>query len=186
MQSLTPKEMDALVARVQRGETAVFGDIVAEVQHDVRVFISTYASSASMIDEVLQAALVTCYQNIGQYELRGTFISWLKGIAKNTIRKELQQRSRQVAVENDSLERAMIESGMVALEQAEEDDRVTRLNDCIARLPADLRSLLERKYVENTPVKSLAASLARKESWVLVTLFRVRETLRICISRGAA
>ncbi|MBA4388720.1 MAG: hypothetical protein C0404_12115 [Verrucomicrobia bacterium] len=186
MQSLTPKEMDELVARVQRGDTAAFGDIVAEVQHDVRVFISTYASSASMIDEVLQAALVTCYQNIGQYELRGTFISWLKGIAKNTLRKELQQRSRQVAVEQDSLERVMIENSMIVLEQAEEDPRATRLSDCIAKLPQDLRSLLERKYIENIPVKSLAASLARKESWILVTLFRIRETLRICVSRGAA
>src|SRR5947207_15695075 len=112
---MSPEELDALVRRVQAGHKDGFADLFAATRKDVRIFLSAHASSADMVDEVLQAVFVACYEKMHTYELRGTFIPWLKGIARNLLLKELHQRSRYVVAENDAPENLILEDGITTL-----------------------------------------------------------------------
>jgi RNA polymerase sigma-70 factor (ECF subfamily) len=183
---MSPEELDALVRRVQAGDRNGFADLFAATRKDVRIFLSAHASSADMVDEVLQAVFVACYEKIQVYELRGTFLPWLKGIAKNLLLKELHQRSRYVVAENDALESLIVEEGMASLQIEEErrEDSMRRLEDCLSKLTPRSRELIDEKYTRRAPIVKMAQSFQKSESWIAVTLFRIREALRTCITKA--
>jgi RNA polymerase sigma-70 factor, ECF subfamily len=181
-----PEELDTLVRRVQSGDKDGFADLFAATRKDVRIFLSAHASSADMVDEVLQAVFVVCYEKIQVYECRGTFLPWLKGIAKNLLLKELHQRSKYVVAENDALESLIVEEGMASLRVEEErrEDSMRRLEDCLSKLTPRSRELIAEKYSRRAPIEKMAQSFQKSESWIAVTLFRIREALRTCITKA--
>jgi len=184
---MSPEELDTLVRRVQAGNKDGFADLFAATRKDVRIFLSAHASSADMVDEVLQAVFVACYEKIHVYELRGTFLPWLKGIAKNLLLKELHQRSKYVVAENDALESLIVEEGMASLrvdEEARREDSMQRLENCLSKLTPRSRELIDHKYTRRAPIEKMAQSFHKSESWVAVTLFRIREALRTCMTKA--
>jgi RNA polymerase sigma-70 factor (ECF subfamily) len=140
-----------------------------------------------MVDEVLQAAFVACYESLRTYELRGTFLPWLKGIAKNLLLKELHQRAKYVLAENDALESLIVEEGIASLHAGQEErreDSMRRLEDCLSKLTPRSRELIAEKYTRRVPIVKMALSFQKSESWIAVTLFRIREALRSCITKA--
>jgi RNA polymerase sigma-70 factor, ECF subfamily len=183
---MSPEELDTVVRRVQAGDKNGFADLFAATRKDVRIYLSAHASSADMVDEVLQAVFVACYEKIQVYEPRGTFLPWLKGIAKNLLLKELHQRSKYVVAENDALESLIVEEGMASLRVEEErrEDSMRRLEDCLSKLTPRSRELIAEKYTRRAPIEQMAQSFQKSESWIAVTLFRIREALRTCITKA--
>jgi RNA polymerase sigma-70 factor (ECF subfamily) len=179
-------ELDSLVRRVQQRDPHAFVDLMIAVQRELRIFLSAHASSADMVDEVLQAAFVTCYENIHRYEPRGTFLSWLKGIARNLLLRELKERARFLAVEGDVLEAMLVQQGLASVERADarQEELVSRLRHCLAQLERTSRQLIEKRYAENLSIQRLAHLFQRTGSWVAVTLFRIRQSLRVCLTRS--
>lgn len=177
---MTPEELDRVVGRVQGGDKHAFADLFLATHQDLRVFVSAHAASADMVDEVLQAAFVACYQNLLKYEPRGTFLSWLKGIAKNLLRKELAELARAAAVEGRSLEGRVAAASVRSLD--EEDEASRKLRQCVEKLPPHARELITRRYTDRRSIRDIAQALHKSESWVAVTLFRLREGLRACLA----
>ena len=179
-------ELDDLVKKVQRGDRDAFDELVFAIQKELRIFLSAHASSIDMVEEVLQSTLVTCYEDIQKYELRGTFLSWTKGIGRNLLLKELRARSRYVAAENDILERIVVEAALESAQGADrEQEYVERLRECLGQLPDHSMGLIRQRYFDRLTVREIARRLNRTESWAAVTIFRIRETLRNCMTKEA-
>jgi len=180
------EDLDLLARRLQGGDRGAFADLFAATRRDVRIFLSAYASSADMVDEVLQAAYVICYEKIRTYQLRGTFLPWLKGIARNLLLKELSDRCRFVAAKGDELEGLLIDESLssLAAEREEDEERSRKLQECISKLPPHAREILSKRYREQVTLRKLAATLNRTETWIAVTLHRLRESLRACVMRA--
>jgi RNA polymerase sigma factor (sigma-70 family) len=140
------------------------------------------------MEEVVQEALVTCYENIRKYELRGTFLSWVKGIARNVLRSETRERAKYVSAEEDALEGLLARSGQdfTHEENEYEETWIERLRECLKKTPQDIRGLLDRRYAEGLPIAGIAENVGKSESWVAVTLFRTRERLRKCMAAESA
>ena len=180
-------ELDQLVLRVKEGDRDAFGEVVFAIRKELRIFLSAHASSIDMIEEVLQSTLVTCYENLGKYECRGTFLSWTKGIARNLLLKEIKARSRYVAHEDDILERVIVEAAMESLEAKDREEAyVERLRICLDKLPGDSRKLIEQRYFSKLSVRELAKLNNRTETWIAVNLFRIRDMLKVCMMREVA
>jgi RNA polymerase sigma-70 factor (ECF subfamily) len=179
-------ELDRLVIRVQEGNRDAFADVVFLIRRELRIFLSAHAGSIDMIEDVLQYTLVTCYENIAKYEPRGTFLAWVKGIARNLLLKELNARSRCVPAEDDFLERIMAESSLASAQGNDnEEETVEHLRECLAKLPDHSRTMIQQRYFNRLSVREMAKLNQRTETWTAVTLFRIRETLRECMSREA-
>jgi RNA polymerase sigma-70 factor (ECF subfamily) len=177
-----PGNLDGLVLRVRKGDKAAFTDLFVATEREVRIFLSAHAVSADMVDEVLQASYVACYHAIARYEPRGTFLSWLKGIARNLLLKELHDQARTARLESRILEEALARSGIMSAAEGEDPDPAERLRGCLEKLPPHARDLVEKRYAGRASISQLARVVKRSESWVAVTLFRIRESLRACLS----
>lgn len=179
-------ELDDLVGRVQAGDREAFAEVVFAIRKELRIFLSAHASSIDMVEEVLQSTLVTCYENILKYERRGTFLSWVKGIGRNLLLKELHARARYVAAENDVIERVVVEAALEEEQGAErEEEYAERLRACLAGLPDHSRDLVLKRYYDRLTVREIARRMNRTETWAAVTLFRIREVLRECMMKEA-
>ena len=182
--SLTPEEIDGLVERAQRGEQQPFWDLILQVQQDVRVFISILAPSSELVEEILQATLLKAFDILPKYELRGTFVQWLKGIARNLLRQELHSRGRHLSMAGRTLEALVAEACMTDLEkpaiEASEPDAALR--ECMDRLAPHARELIDRRYGQGLPLNRIAQQFKKPADTICVTLHRIRETLRQCLS----
>ena len=180
-------ELDQLVERVQNGDREAFAEVVFAIRKELRIFLSAHASSIDMIDEVLQSTLVMCYEIIHKYERRGTFLSWVKGIARNLLLKEVRTRSRYVSPDEDLLDRIVVEASVNSLQaQAREEEYVDHLRECLKQLPEESRQLIQRRYFNGMSVRDLAKAYNRTESWTAVALFRIRDILRVCMMKEVA
>lgn len=180
-------ELDQLVERVQNGDRDAFGEVVFAIRRELRIFLSAHASSIDMVDEVLQHTLVVCYENLGKYERRGTFLSWTKGIARNLMLKELKARSRYVAPDEDALDRIVVEAAMQSLQAEEREEAyVEHLRNCLAKLPDESRQLIQQRYFNKFSIRDLARQHQRTETWIAVALFRIRDILRDCMMKEVA
>lgn len=181
---MNTEELDRLVIKVQKGDRDAFAEVVFMIRHELRIFLSAHASSITMIEDVLQNALVTCYENIANYEIRGTFLPWVKGIARNLLLKELKARSRCVPAEDDFLERVIAESALASSKSIErEEENVERLRDCLSKLPEQSRTLIQQRYYHRLSVREMAKLHQKTETWTAVNLFRIREMLRDCMNK---
>jgi RNA polymerase sigma-70 factor (ECF subfamily) len=176
---MTPEELDGLVRKAQGGDKKAFTDLFLALHQELRIFISAHAASVDMVDEVLQAAFVTCYRSLPKYEPRGTFLSWLKGIARNHLMRELTEFGRVVGVEGRRLEQKVAAASLRSLDESES---ARSLSQCLDRLPAHARDLIRRRYADKRSIREIARDVRKSESWVAVTLFRLREALRNCLA----
>ncbi len=182
--SLTAEEIDSLVERVQRGDKQAFWDVILQVQQEVRLFIAVVAPSSELVEEILQSTLLRAHDILPKYELRRTFVQWLKGIARNLLRQELHARARHLSMAGSTLEAIVAEACLgdaetPAIEAAEPDPA---LRECMDRLSPHARDLLERRYRRGLPLNKIAQQFKKPADTICVTLHRIRETLRQCLA----
>jgi RNA polymerase sigma-70 factor (ECF subfamily) len=118
--------------------------------------------------EVFHKALA----NLGRYEWRGApFGAWLVRIAANAIVDRLKRTSREV-----------VDSGRVPEGSTEPD--ATAVEDwaivfrLIQDLPADQRTVVVARYIEERSIKEVAAQLNRSEGAIKQLQLRALQTLR--------
>src|SRR5687768_12061701 len=84
--------LDAMIALAQGGDREAFCRVVELVQGDLRFFLAARAPDLDTAEEALQAGLVATWERLGDYQLRGTFRSWVFGICLNRLREEVRRR----------------------------------------------------------------------------------------------
>lgn len=178
-------ELDQLAVQMQGGDREAFRVMFLACERPVRLFLSAHATTPELVDEALQATFVACFESIATYQPRGTFLFWLKGIARNRLLKELRERARHARLSGDALEQQLAGDDADGLERGDEHD-FARLERCLGTVSLPVRALLTRRYVEREAVKDIAVTLGRTETWVSVTLHRARSFLRTCLSRQEA
>lgn len=92
---LSPEACDALALRAQAGDREAFSELVVALYPQLTGFLAFHAPSAELADEIAQATLVMAFERIADYQPRGTCAGWLKGIARNLLRRELSRRAHQ-------------------------------------------------------------------------------------------
>lgn len=183
----TPDELDRLALRAQAGDHEAFVALVQATGHDLRVLVSCYATSLAMVDEVVQGTYVIVFEKLATYEPRRTLKSWLGGIARNLIRRELEARRRCQALDGEVLDQVLAQAAHDRLER--EDDaaperELATLRRCLDELAPEARRLIDERYLADRPVNEIARLLQRTSNWVAVSLFRIRKTLHLCLARG--
>lgn len=189
MGDMEPDRIDALVATAQGGDRDAFASLVVELYPQLAGFLAFHAPTPELMDEIVQATFVTAFEKLGEYELRGSFAGWLKGIARNLLRRELARRSRLSGTSGSDLaaiEGLLADAALAELEenrqdQAEERDRLlARLRHCFEKLSPRTRLIAERRFIDDLPLNQLAQQFKQSRASIAKILFVVRRDLRSC------
>jgi RNA polymerase sigma-70 factor (ECF subfamily) len=181
--------LDDLIQRVRAGERAGYDEVVRVLYADVVGFVSVRLPLRSAVEELVQDTFVVAYERLATYECRGTFRSWIKGIARNLLLRHHEQRLRQHASE-DAVELALARLALAATPLDEEADdarwrqREGRLATCLERLSPQARRVLHLRCVEAVPLARMAQRLKRTTAALANVLTRVKVGLRKCLDHG--
>lgn len=180
--------MDRWAQQAQAGDREAFTQLILATHVSLRCWVATMARSPDHLEEMVHSTYVTAFQQLALYELRGTFLPWLKGIAKNSLRHELRERQRWLQVEPDVIEQLLIDDSQAQLEVDEHTNEqrslaLQHLNGCLRELSPGSQTLLDRYYREGLSLNQLAQRFKKKRAAIAMTLSRLRGQLRICLER---
>lgn len=170
------------VAAVQRGDVHAFDPLVARHLDAVHAFVAFKLPVAHLVDEITHETFVFAFHRIHEFAPGTGFRAWLKAIAGNKIRAEVERYRREEANRLAYSERCLLEEaspGTGAGESAE----VEALQECLQAVPDPLQRLLQLKYREEQSSEEMARSLRRSVAWIRTNLCRVRQQLRECLDR---
>lgn len=182
--------IDALVIAAQAGDRDAFTQLVVEFYPQLTGFLAFHAPTRELIDELAQATLVTAFEKIGSYEPRAPFAGWLKGIARNLLRRELVRMVRLTSSDVEAIESLLADSARADLERDElasdqRDHLLSRLRQCFERLSPRMRQIAERRFIEDVPLNRLAQQFKQSRASIAKILFVTKRDLRVCAESQA-
>jgi RNA polymerase sigma factor (sigma-70 family) len=183
------EELDRLAIAAQGGDREAFRLLYLETQREVRLSIAAQAISREQIDEILQATYVAAFESLAQYRPTQTLRSWLKAIARNRLTDQWRAKRRFAEYNRADMD-AML--AVEVVEDLEDDESTTaaraqtdQLTRCLERLPANARTMMERRYRDGLSPAALARQFHRTTEAINVILFRIRQGLKRCMQEGA-
>ena len=119
-------------------------------------------------EEICQQVFITAAEIIHKYrDDRGTFRSWLYGIAKKHFVKFRSKEARRKLHEQKSSDKKT--------ETPARDENHIQVYETLAKLPAHYCRVLEAKYFEKATVNEIAESLGKTPKAIESLLVRARE-----------
>lgn len=182
-----PEELDDAIRRAQAGDPEAYGPVVAAHQARLRAFLAGYVPQAQWVDDLAQQAFVSAYQGLRGFRVGTDFYAWLRQIAYNHLRAELERTTRRRRIEKDYLlEVGAAELGRRLDRDDPDEDSLDALRDCVRLLPDPSRDLVHRYYGEGLPLARIAGTLGRTADSLKVTLWKIRARLKECIREKRA
>jgi RNA polymerase sigma-70 factor (ECF subfamily) len=151
----------------------------------VQSYIGTLLPQAADADEVFQQTSITLWRKFDEFRNDGNFAAWACGIAFNLVRnfRRVESRRPVFLLSDDVLETL----GQARLEKASSlPDRREALKDCLEKLSAEDRELLDRCYAGSANVAAIATDLGRTANSLYKRLKTVRGLLFDCITRAVS
>jgi len=168
------------VRAVQRGDQQAFRPLLDRYLPSLRAFIALRAPVPHLIDEISHETFVFAYRNICGFEAGTSFPAWLRAIASNLLRAELQRHARDQAGRSRYEEWKLVQSQSRSSERLDAPD-AEYLAECLQRMGQGARDLIEEKYRKGMDSAAIAALRNKSVEWVRITLFRLRQQLKTCI-----
>lgn len=166
-----------LISRVLDGNVDSYATLMRREMGRLKSFVALKLPVAHMVDEIVHEAFVFAYQHLHEFDLQKPFRPWLRAIAWNLIRREVQRYARE-QVNLSRIEQAQFaRAGVVSMP----NDESLYLEECLERVDPTRRALIEQKYRDGLSSEEIALHHQRTPEWVRVNLFRVREMLKNCI-----
>ena len=90
-----PMDEQSLIQKVQEGNLEAFGSLMDIHVRRLRAVIALNAPVPHLIDEIAHETYVFAYNHIQEFQRGTSFFAWLKSIAWNLLRAEIQRFSRE-------------------------------------------------------------------------------------------
>jgi RNA polymerase sigma factor (sigma-70 family) len=175
-----------LMQRVQSGDEAALGVLMARWELPVKSVIARLVFNASEAEELAQETFVRVWQQREKFRVGAEFRPWIFAIAVNLARNRRRWWRRRPTVElyewsgSETIGDARQETGRGLVEKAE---RAAAVRDAIAALPADLREALVLFEYEQMSQGEIAVAVGATVKAVETRIHRAREKLRAALAR---
>ena len=173
-------DVDAIIARVLKGDIDCYGELVGEYQRSVWRVVMFAGGSLPATEDLVQKVFVQAFRNLGQFKQGSDFGVWVRAIARNLALNELRRRSRE--------DRRMQVYAQYLETEADEgadtrcfDDLHEALERCRQRLADAARHALRLRYDEARDFSEVAARLGRSVAATRQLVQRARLALRQCL-----
>lgn len=185
-----PSDAD-LIRRVQGGDTEAYADLVRRHQTMLLTYAAYTLGDQALVDEVVQQAFVSAYEQLGDFRQTSDFATWLRVICRYAILTALKRQSRELrrhASIDQEFEAVVARAAAEDPAEPGETDPLAALQLCMEQLPQTAADLVRRRYVDGLSPVEIADALGRNAGWAATTLHRIRARLRACIEErlGAA
>lgn len=162
-------------------QQAEFVSQIARHQAQLHAFIISLMPGVDGVDDVLQETNIVLWEKRKTFESGSNFQAWAFQIARYKV---MSHRRKLANLGFETLDEEMLELLSEHREIGSEDldRRMRALSSCLAKLSEKQRELIERRYLSDKPLATFASEYGRSSESLGVTLFRIRSTLKKCIT----
>jgi RNA polymerase sigma-70 factor (ECF subfamily) len=177
--SLQPNSRPDSKAAAQERFLSLFLRSEREIFRYVAVLVPNVADA----EDIVQQTAVALWEKFDAYDPAQPFTPWACRFALNKARQWIERRQRWQAL----LERGLAEELAQRREELrpELECRLKHLEQCLAKLPQEQRSLVEGYYYHRTGIEELAKRSDRTVAATYKALQRIRQALEICVESAA-
>lgn len=143
-------------------------------------YLVTLLGNVDDARDVLQEANLVMWRRMDTFTSGTDFGAWARRCAYFQAMAFLRDRKRGPSLLGEELLALIAEEAETT--SGDEYERKLALRDCLCQLNDEQRSLIKCRYQDQTPVRKLAADFGKSESAMKMTLLRVREMLKVCIT----
>jgi RNA polymerase sigma-70 factor (ECF subfamily) len=175
----------ALVERVQAGDQAAFGLLVAKYQRKLLRLVMRMVRDPAEAEDVTQEAFIKAYRALPGFRGESAFYTWLYRIGVNTAKNWLVANGRRMPTVTDIAgdDSEGIDDGGL-LRDDETPDRVmmskqiaATVNVAMAALPEDLRTAITLREIEGLSYEEIAQVMDCPIGTVRSRIFRARDAI---------
>ncbi|REG82853.1 RNA polymerase sigma factor RpoE [Marinomonas pollencensis] len=174
----------ALVQKVQQGDSKAFDLLVLKYQYKVIGLIGRYVQDKHEVLDVAQESFIKAYRAIDSFRGESAFYTWLYRIAVNTAKNYLVSRSRRPPGSDVELDNDESFSVYDALLDSSTPDAILNRNrlekaihEAIKGLPEELRGALSLREFDGLSYEEIAQIMDCPVGTVRSRIFRAREAV---------
>jgi len=178
---LAPLEVseDRLVSRAQAGDGRAFDELADRYSTRLRRLLYRITRDCDAAYDAVQEALVRAWQNIGRFEGRSRFSTWLTRIGINEAYRGIRRTRAEIAQDpHDLVGEHVHDWGNLPDEVFETREFLAAVDGALAELPRDHRTAVTLRDVEGFSTSEAAEVLGIGERALKSRLHRGRMALR--------
>ena len=175
----------SLIQRVQEGDVEAYGPLMDLHVRRLRAVVALNVPASHLVDEIAHETFVFAFNHIQEFQRGTSFFAWIKSVAWNLVRAEVQRFSREQANQVKYAGRRVFEVLPVKSDERTERE-IDCLQSCVQQVPPRLRELLAMRYTFAFSTKEIADKAQHSAAWVRTTLFRLRRQLKECVQSKLA
>jgi RNA polymerase sigma-70 factor (ECF subfamily) len=185
MHDMAPPDDADLVRRCLGGERDAFHELTVRYYRPVGAFLLKRVQRPDVVEDLAQETFLEAYRSLKEGRRPENFASWLFGIAVHCCGKWLRRKRPALFDPADPPGTPALPSFTAEHEEREEQERrLAALEDGLAGLPVDTRSLLEMKHRQGKTCEQIAAELRQPVGTVKSNLSRAYKALRRRLAPG--
>ena len=146
-------------------------------------FVLVLTGNRSDAEDIVQNASVVLWEKFDAYQPGTSFLAWARKIAYlETL--AARRKSTRMRILSDEAWEALASDALATSDDVSE--RQAALGECLEKLVAADRKLLEQKYFSQLSVAEIAALQSRGDSSIYRALSRIHQQLLRCVNRTLA
>ena len=181
----TEKNVDqALVERVQNGDSRAFDLLVQKYQTRIAKLIARFVRNPADVQDVAQEAFIKAYRALPNFRGESAFYTWLYRIAINTAKNHLVaagRKSPSYAVDVQEVEKYDASEWLKEYATPERellaDEIEATVKSALEVLPPDLREAITLREIEGLSYEDIAEVMNCPIGTVRSRIFRAREAI---------
>lgn len=163
-----------------KADRTSFAILVKEHHRGLLAYATALTKESHTSRDIVQDAFVVAWRNLDTFDVTRDFGSWMRGIVRNKWRESLRKSSRQVALDEETLE--YLEAEAREWEQLRDQGGVfAKLEGCLKKLPDTLSEAVKSFYYDGYSSDEAAAALDLQGATLRKRLERARTGLRECL-----
>jgi RNA polymerase sigma-70 factor (ECF subfamily) len=147
-------------------------------------YILSLLPSWSDAEDVLQQTSLELWRKFREFEPGSDFMAWACRIARYKALTLIRSRRRDRHVFSLELVERIAEEGIAETQRLDAERKA--LNDCLQKLRASERELLQRCYAVGATIRQVAKEVGRTPNSLYKLINRIREALLHCIEARLA
>jgi RNA polymerase sigma-70 factor (ECF subfamily) len=184
MQQMDATDRAAVLARARGGDGEAFRALVE--QHSRRIFQLAYRMTGNEHDaeDVVQESFLRAYRQLGHFEARANFGTWLYRIAANCavdlLRTKRSRRDQMSSPRDEFLKNTA--SGVPGPQQLAESAEIEqRVAEALASLTPIERAAFTLRHYEGCSIDEICRTLNLRSSAAKHSIFRAVKKLRVAL-----
>jgi RNA polymerase sigma-70 factor, ECF subfamily len=163
-----------------------YESIVRDTQAHIRAYIAGMGVPRHDVDDIAQDVYVELYRFFDRMPAEVHPKQWLKGIARNLCLNYFRRTSRRNRLQREALVEIFLRAEQDGPPGLAEGPIRRALDGCYEKLAPESRRMLALRYEQELPSQTIAQRLNTSAEAVRVALFRIRATLKSCITKNLA